>query len=199
MASSACAESVNRVLRELVCDKTLTVTFEDLLNRILTQHRTALASVPSAECEVALRALESELEESPWTITASFHSARLGKPSRSLRLSWPSAPSMTADFPISVSYNQEPDRLQASGAPPFSLTQTKEQARAKYINMASIVSHIQQALSGLSPPASLRDARRLPELMGDTFDTISYFEETNRDLMERIDQAGDRIAYLQGN
>ncbi|KAI0657554.1 hypothetical protein C8Q70DRAFT_934898 [Cubamyces menziesii] len=126
MSDLTCMDSVQNVLKELVHDNTTTITFEDFLNRVLGQDNTAAATVPSAEREVVLRALEPEVQAGRITID--------------------DAGLVSLSAVGLAHYDQRQQQLQATSTPSFS--QTREQARADYIYAANIITQITRSLVG---------------------------------------------------
>ncbi|KAI0658045.1 hypothetical protein C8Q70DRAFT_1055416 [Cubamyces menziesii] len=168
-------DSVQYVLRGLVRDGTLSLPFEDVLHRVLVHRNGASLAASPEERGLVLLIIESEVQ------------------AHQIVINEVQLVSLSA---VGVAYYGH-QRNDLSAPDMRGKPQTKQQARDEYIRAAGIMTNVMQALEQCQPAVLVRDIRNVPALLSETFDSMSYMQALNDDVLERINQTANGITYLE--
>ncbi|KAL7279310.1 hypothetical protein PYCCODRAFT_1469944 [Trametes coccinea BRFM310] len=72
----------------------------------------------------------------------------------------------------------------------------KAKARADYVFAATTLARIVDLLENREPAILLRDVRRLPRLVRDYLETVTYLEESNQAVVDQINGTQERLDDL---
>ncbi|KAH9896044.1 hypothetical protein C8Q73DRAFT_789831 [Cubamyces lactineus] len=175
MSNTNYDDSVQYVLRGLVRDGTLSLPFEDVLHRVLVHGNGASLAASPEERDLVLLIMESEVQAQRVVIN------EVGLVSLSA---------------AGVAYYGH-QRNDLSAPDMRGKPQTKQQAQDEYIRAAGIMTNVMQALEQCQPAVLVRDVTNVPTLLSETFDSMSYMQALNDDVIERINQTVNGITYLE--
>ncbi|KAH9854789.1 hypothetical protein C2E23DRAFT_883355 [Lenzites betulinus] len=173
MARLTYHECVQQILKDIARNSGTSILYDELVDRVIREKHSIGEPIPPSHRHLIWCSLVSEAEKDYIRLEGERSGAKAFLTPAGLEL-----------------YTKTPV------PEPVVTVDPREELRKEYLELDKIVTEIMQALHGSASPNLLLDAHNVPSLVRNSVEAILTVEDTNKDILERIDMTADHIDHL---